>query len=141
MASGVQAFKADLAKWADVVNQDIADVLRYVALDLFNRITQKNPVDTGYSRSQWRLSEGSPDTTVDEPPARTKDRAGTFDIPVADLAALANVTPQSIIYVTNSVNYIQYLEEGSSQKAPNGMIRISIAEVASNIDADIARAA
>lgn len=136
MTSNVIAFKADLAKLSKILDADIAKLLQFLAFDLWNKITQRNPVDTGYSRSQWHINLGSPDTSVGTKPGR----GTTIDLPLSDLARLSGVTKDSIIFVTNSVDYIQYLEEGSSQQAPSGMIRVSIAEVESDIDAYIAKA-
>lgn len=125
--------EADITKFVKAMDRDIGLVLRLIALDVRNMIVQNHPVDTGYSRSQWRLSVGEPDLTVDDPPTRRGTRS-VVPAPRADLGALSGVNAQSEIFIANSVHYVQYLEEGSSAKAPNGMVAISLAAAKDKID-------
>lgn len=43
------------------------------------------------------------------------------------------------IFILNNVEYIEALEEGHSQQAPAGMVRISIAEVELEINTIVAQ--
>ena len=40
-----------------------------------------------------------------------------------------------VIYITNNVDYINELDKGSSQQAPNGMVSLTINEVQAQLKA------
>jgi hypothetical protein len=92
-----------------------------IALDLLRRIVFRNPVDTGRSRGNWQTVVGQSNESQVEGGA-----------PLATGAAvIASAPPYSLITIFNNVEYIRKLEEGSSQQAPRGMVRVSVAEVES----------
>jgi hypothetical protein len=135
----IHQFTADLDKYAELTGQIPADVTRMIALDLYAELTSRNPVDTGYSRANWRIGIGAPDTTV-EPTERPK-RGAQMGVPSPDVSVLKSIDGTEIVFITNSVPYVEFLEEGSSRQAPNGFIAISEKLIESKIDAYIAAAA
>jgi len=79
---------------------DEADkVLRAVGLVANTRIAQRTPVDTGRARGGWQMEHTRPSSNVGR------------------------------VTISNQVPYIIYLEYGSSQKAPQGMVRITMQEI------------
>jgi hypothetical protein len=141
--SDIISFKADLNRFAESIDKKVEAVIRQIVIELFNAITLHNPVDTGYSRSNWRVSVNEPDETVSVPPsdkarADTKNRTGWIEAPSLDLSILSNLQSTDSVFVTNSVDYVQYLEEGSSKQAPSGFLRISVAQIEAQVD-DIAQ--
>jgi len=93
-----------------------------IVLDVLGRIVSKTPVDTGLARSNWQLNVGNPGYT--ELPLRSEEEQTSDNI-----SELAKMQPFQTSYINNNVEYISYLEDGSSDKAPNGMVAISLAEV------------
>lgn len=69
-----------------------------LAIDTFNRIVVRTPVDTGRARAGWEIEK----------------------------EVLADGTIQ--FQITNGVHYIVFLEFGSSKQAPQGMVRKTLAE-------------
>ncbi len=132
MKNDIYSFKADLKKLSRALDADLGKLIRVISLDLFNMIILRSPVDTGFSRSQWKVSIGEPDPTVVEPPKGKQ--AGTITAPTADPDVIAQIQKDSTVFITNAVDYIQYLEEGSSKQAPAGMIRVSLAESEAKVD-------
>jgi len=114
-----------------------------IAIDLFGRIIDKNPVGNpsewapsslpappgyvgGRSRGNWQIS-----ITV---PAETSliaiDAEGSATL-TAGLGNLAQAKPFGAIWIFNNVRYITALEKGHSKQAPAGMVGVSLAEVTS----------
>ena len=108
-------FAADLEEAAKVLGVESArEASVTLALTLDRKIVERTPVDTGRARANWFVAEGAPrieTTTATTPVARPP------------------LTGDSVIYITNSLPYIVPLEYGHSGQAPNGMVRIALAEV------------
>ena len=45
------------------------------------------------------------------------------------LAALKKLKPYKVVFISNNVDYIEFLEEGSSKQAPNGMVAVTVEEL------------
>ncbi|MDP1948716.1 MAG: hypothetical protein Q8L77_14585 [Nitrospirota bacterium] len=136
-------FEGDLDKFAKQVGIDFDTVVKKVAFDLFTRIVQKTPVDTGRARASWNISIGEPVFTVapDNQPAITE-----ADISAkASRALAAGRKLTEPVWITNNLPYIIVLEHGGypinpkkktgktkggfSVQAPHGMVALSIEEV------------
>jgi hypothetical protein len=137
--NNIEQFAADLDKLAELTGELPADITRMVALDLYAELISRNPVDTGYSRANWRIGIGAPDTTV-EPSERPKSGSAVIGAPSPDAALVKSIDGTEIVFITNSVEYVVFLEEGGSQQAPNGFIAISEKLIESKINAYIAEA-
>ena len=127
-------FQSELHAWSKVLDRSLADVVRIITLEVYREIILRNPVDTGYSRSQWNVAINAPDTSVGEKPK------GKGKIPPKPAPILTGIDGKQKVYVTNSLDYIRFLEEGSSQQAPSGFIRIAIAKVEAKVDAMVQQA-
>jgi hypothetical protein len=116
-------FTAQIGAWVEKAQGNVDLVVRKVALDMFSRVIQKSPVDTGRFKANWQVNIGSiPAGTI-----VLDDKAGTATI--AKVAAeTLNLKAGQIIYLANNLAYAQALEYGHSKQAPNGMVRLTIAE-------------
>lgn len=103
-----------------------------VAFELFRRIILKTPVDTGRARNGWTMTIGSPAETA--PIDGDADLIAKFS---EALTLLAKYDEPGIIWITNNVNYIRFLEQGKpgpgSQQAPQGMVAVSLKEVVNDL--------
>lgn len=85
------------------------------------RIIDRSPVLTGKFKANWKVSYRRPDLSV----------SGDTD-PVKSYAQADKILSLPIvggnIYITNSLPYADALEYGWSKKAPQGMVRVSVAE-------------
>jgi hypothetical protein len=100
------------------VPADALKLQQRISLDLLRRIVFKNPVDTGRSRGNWQTTVGASNDSEIEP--QDPIAAGTI--------VVAGAQPYGVITLFNNVKYIKALENGSSQQAPLGMVKVSIAE-------------
>lgn len=108
----------------DISGQD-AETLSMAAQELKRRVVERTPVGTpltsdhpGLLKKSWRLDQGS---------SRTND--GRFSSPT-DNVAQGGITLKPIpnFVLSNQQPYAQRIEYGWSKQAPEGMLRISLAE-------------
>ena len=111
-------------------------VVRGTTIGMFSKIVKRSPVDTGRFRGNWQISIDSPArgqlSTLDN---SGKAQANPSSNPAGSPTAVAGAFkvqkspfPQSAYFITNNLPYGERLEFGHSQQAPNGMVRISVAE-------------
>lgn len=109
-------------------------VMRGTLLGLTTRIIVRSPVDTGRFRNNWFASFGSPSSKT----TGSADKSGSKAM-AATQAAIGELQAGQTFYLTNNLPYSLPLEYGSSKQAPNGMLRISVAEVQRAIDSQVVR--
>ena len=94
--------------------------LQSTIVEAHARIVDRTPVDTGRARANWHVVANDPDppvTTETDPDgsaAKARAAADAREIKLGDVA-----------YISNGVPYIELLEHGSSQQAPNGMLALA----------------
>lgn len=93
-------------------------------LQMSTEIINMSPVDTGAFRANWRPSTGTVDLTADKTYTNNDAQQRAENV-------LSNLEIPKSYFFTNSLPYASSLEgeEGppSSQQAPNGMVRITVA--------------
>lgn len=127
-------FKSQIDAWIGKVDQKLNLFVRKVALDMFTRISQRTPVLTGRAVTNWMVAKGTPITisTTDADPTGTQAMQAAMSVfATYDWKVDAN------IFITNSVPYIMPLEHGHSKKAPNGMVKVTVAEFQDVIQAQL----
>lgn len=120
-------FDANLKAFADSVDATVEVAARKIAQALYNGIVQRTPVDTGAARSQWQILFAGDEVAV----------RPVGDHTAEDLAKLSTYTTvgTGTIIIANGAVYIKKLEyEGHSQQAPEGMVRVSLADVQTQIN-------
>ena len=136
MSDNIKAFNVQLKRLAELVPERALQIKRYIVLDLNAEIILGNPVNTGYSRANWRIANDAPDTAVTSKPAK-----GAVMTPQAlNISAVQGMTLQAPTYITNSVGYVKFLEEGTSKMAPRHFIKRAIQIVAVRMREYIRRA-
>ena len=117
--TGLENIESDLRSYHN-------NVKRRMGIDLLTKIVVKTPVDTGRARGGWAVA-----LSANPAPTNAVDRNGSATI-FRGLGVIQASELTSDIVIGNSVRYVIYLEEGRSQQAPQGMVKISIAEVEAN---------
>lgn len=122
-------FALDLSKQIEKAKGKTELAVKKTMIELFNRVIQKSPVDTGRFRANWNCSIGSPNLSTSE----STDPSGS----VASARASATVVSYTLngqsVFLTNSLPYAERLENGWSKQAPNGMVRLSVVEVQNSV--------
>jgi hypothetical protein len=118
-------FALDLNRFADKVELDLSEFRKRVTLGIKQKIETKTPVDTGRLRSSFAVSDGAPSDFV--PPEGNTNALGPIE---ASFSA-----PYDTSFVTSNLPYVIAVEFGHSDQAPQGMIRVALAEMQTELEA------
>jgi len=148
----VKRFNAGLEKFIARNPGRVSDIQRKIVFDTLAGVVEKTPVDRGHARANWQVSIGAPITSVID----AVDKDGTSTVSLGNGVA-ANIPPFDIVWLTNNVPYIEVLENGTfeppdpgptkdkresrhgkivvaggfSVQAPEGMVKVTLAEILS----------
>ncbi|MDA8114991.1 MAG: HK97 gp10 family phage protein [Acidithiobacillus sp.] len=117
-AIALQGFEKKAADQARIAVQKIA-------MEAFQRVIMRSPVDTGRFRANWGVSVGSPYAGVD---INSFDPDGSVTAAKA-MQAVQAWNGQGDIFLCNNLPYSIVLEFGHSGQAPQGMVRLTITEM------------
>jgi HK97 gp10 family phage protein len=143
MNGDVQKFKADIPKIAEVLNKKVSDVVKWAALACVAEIIPHHPVDTGYSRANWRIGMDEPNTEVSAPPAKvTRSKKGkvTNKVPMRKPTASDIKKGALTVLVTNSVHYVRWLENGTNRTPPLNFVKDAAQRVAARMNEFVRKA-
>lgn len=101
------------------LEETVSNVVRKTASTIHANIVVGTPIKTGKARSNWVLSLGAPTSIVIPTHGITESISET--LAEAEVVIRRHKTGDSI-YITNSVDYIVSLNEGSSKQAPAGFV-------------------
>lgn len=132
-------------RFIQVMHKGAAEAVEETAFELEGRIKERTPVDTGRARASWhtvtftgKAGHSYSANAVGRSEARAIRSAGgkvgksTFDGTLSERPK----SPFEAI-VGSNVEYMLRLEAGYSKQAPNGMVRLSIAELKGLLEAKI----
>jgi Bacteriophage HK97-gp10, putative tail-component len=126
LSVNVSDFNKAVSDFADKLPEThLAPFVQKIAFQVLRGVVFKTPVDTGRARAGWQVG-------IDSDPAGQSgaDPNGGETISKG-LAVIQRWRPFAQITIVNNVEYIVYLEEGSSKQAPAGMLSLTLQEVAS----------
>lgn len=109
---------------ADRVGVSVVTLQKKLAFDIFADIVEQTPVDTGRAMNNWNISVGTVDGSVTEEGGSPGGIQSAKEGIAA--ASLAGLHPFSTVWISNSLPYIVFLNEGSSDQAPSGFVERSI---------------
>lgn len=137
-------FSADISKWVSATKDKIDAVTREAVVLAAQGVVMKSPVGNpdlwkgpapegyvgGRFRANWMLGVGAMDATTTE----HVDRSGGTTLRRI-INGMANQGAGKVYWITNSLPYAIPLEYGHSTQAPQGMVRVTFAELPGAIDA------
>lgn len=146
MADSSTLFSAKIAQFVEKAKGNVDLVVRKVSFEMFSRVIQKSPVDTGRFKSNWQVAIGAipsgtlPFAEKDEERDKTArwsaERSAHVEAPTVARVSKGALSMKAgdIIYLVNNLVYARALEYGHSKQAPAGMVRITIAEYGAVVD-------
>jgi hypothetical protein len=135
MSVNTKEFKLSLERFGKITRQQATVIVRKIALELDNAVVMATPVDTGRARGNWFPSIGAPSAQVD---ISSTDKAGSAS--AARVVALVATAPLgSTVWLSNNLDYIEKLENGSSKQAPHGMVATNMARIVAHYGGVVTR--
>ncbi len=113
-------FSSTIADFAKQLGIKAGKLQKKITFDLHKDIMERTPVLTGRARASWFASVGEPSTEV--PPEANKGEVIPMPIPPE-----LEIDGTRDSYIISNISYIQFLDEGSSGKAPAGMTKLAMA--------------
>lgn len=115
--------------------EHVLDWHKKLVFEGLRRLTGYTPVDLGYARGGWQVGlEGFPaPTSIGTGMVHLEEsEANQLTTKVIDKGKreIAKIKPFTVTFIVNQVHYIIYLEDGSSDQRPNGMLTLVIDELA-----------
>lgn len=125
MSGQFNNFEQRIRKRADLVSKNATKGVRAVALAIDNQVVFSTPVDTGRARSNWIASLNRPSTVINREPLSGPASAGPS---VAEALKVIKGFGENDkeIFISNSVPYINELNNGSSAQAPRNFVQKAI---------------
>lgn len=125
MATSTLDFAAVVDDWAKESADRLERIWKASTQELGSIANNGVPVDTGFARASFRAS-------TEAMPAIDKNATNKSGAPVSGVgeiaAVIASATLGGTIYMGWVAAYIEYLEFGHSQQAPQGFARLAAAQ-------------
>lgn len=118
-------FAIGIDGFAKRTGESVDKIVRSVCVQASTLVIKKTPVDTGRARGNWFAEINGVSAETSE--TRTDTEA------IAEAVSTAQKASGNIFTLTNNLDYIRRLEYGWSKQAPQGMVRLSIAEVQNSL--------
>lgn len=159
MSDNAREFILELGKLAETLPAETVLVVhRKLHLDALGSIVRLTPVDLGTARGNWQSTEGAPSS------AQIDGVRSVEAVQSEGLAVTSKLAPYSSTYISNSLDYIEVLEDGGfvpkdpgpsedprpdrtgrvlvkggySVQAPQGMVALTFAALQHSISGDSA---
>lgn len=104
------------------IEESVADEMGRLAKNITIEVKDNTPVDTGHAMSNWMPSIGTPFTGING--SKTNVSEGDYSNRLANLSSYQ--LKNGDIFISNNVDYITLLNEGSSRQAPRAFVQIAM---------------
>lgn len=125
------------------MTEEVAGEVEEIVTEVFDGMVGRTPVDEGVAVASYRASIDTPEIVQNAPVGPSSpnssslplggepNRAAAEAIARASLNGLSFKDPYRVFWVSNGAGHINELEFGvASKRAPEGMARVTVAEVA-----------
>ena len=101
--------------------KDADTLTKKITGDMLTTVVAATPIDTSAARGNWRVGVGKVDTTAD------LSSRGAVAVGLPKIASQGGLG--KIVYISNSLKYIERLNSGYSKQAPQNFMQISFRNV------------
>lgn len=130
--ANLKALGANLRRRARAVETNADTLVKECTLTILQELVVDTPVDVGTAKSNWQVNIAVPASGVlpaynpgHKGSTGTQNARDAFD---AGRAALSQYTHGSAVHITNNLDYISDLNEGTSRQAPPGYVQDAVLE-------------
>lgn len=129
MPSNARRFSLDVEKIGkDLPRESILLFHRKLALEAAKGVIFTTAVDTGLTRGNWQFRTSARGNPARARPIKRIDKSGQATLG-AGIRSLSNIRPFGAWSAQLPVAWAGLLEEGSSKRAPNGMVGVTLARL------------
>ena len=122
------SFRSDIAKFNAKAERAGTKIFRGTAMGLFGKIIKRTPVLTGRLIGNWQAD-------VNKFADGVIESTGSSVASNSAKSATAKAMLGDKITIVNNLPYAGVIESGDSKKAPNGMIKVTVAEFKQHVRA------
>lgn len=130
------AFRDDVRRFDRLVDARLRRLVIGVGAELTRELGRATPFDTGRAAASWTAAVNGPDTRTQPPEFVAGSREAAVQFQRIDLSGF--VLGDSI-HISNSVEYIPFLNAGSSRQAPSNFVELTFQATVPRIAARVAR--
>lgn len=127
------SFSKQLTAFVNGTNEKIDKTVKGATVTIATNIINETPVDTGAAKGNWQASVGQPKIGILD----QQDPAG--EKAIADAIKAIPDEAGSVVYLSNNLPYINRLEYGHSDQAPQGMVRVNTGKWSEIVAAEAAK--
>jgi hypothetical protein len=113
-------FAKDVQKFEIKVGKLSTEVIKKIVFEMYTRIVLRTRFDTGRARGNWMISIGGPATGT----SNRTSKSGPVGSELAQLSAYR----AGDVWITNNLNYIRFLENGTRSFQGDHMVSRTVAE-------------
>jgi len=117
------SFAGDIRKFRSKTKERTEKVFRGTALSLLGKVILRTPVDTGRLRGNWQVNIGKAPTGTTE----DTDQNGGPTINKGGFV-IDGLQIGKSLFIVNNLEYAEDIENGGSNQAPAGMLKVTVAE-------------
>lgn len=135
---GLKEFEARVKNFAEKLPEElIVPFTKKIALQALRGVVIKTRVDTGRARGAWITTLGAGTNSTPEAPKsgerKSSARAGAAGRQAIGqgTAAVRGLQPFVPVFISNNVEYIQFLENGGPNNEPDLMVALTLQEIRS----------
>lgn len=115
-------FALDISKFIAKTKKNADSVMQKITIEAGSSLVMKTPFDTGMARFNWQ-----PGKAIISGVIEGADKSGST--PIANIVDFSmTLKAGDIAYISNSLPYIQKLENGWSKQAISGMVKLTVVE-------------
>ena len=132
VAQNAAEFSRQLVALSQQIRERAELAIKKGVFDLYTRIAERTPHDTGRASASWHLS-------LDENSSFVAPEQGLEVGTIAQLVAghaegFDFRLEDGVVYIINNLEYVEALENGHSRQAPQGMVAVSLAEFTAHFE-------
>lgn len=133
-------FSKKMRKASKAVLTNTDKLVVQIAEAILAAVVADTPVDTGQAKSNWFVSIGGPASDIRGPYAPGTKGSTALDNIIATVEMgnlkLAAYTSGAVLHITNNLDYIGELNDGSlSKQAPPNYVQLAILEALATVQA------
>lgn len=140
----------NLLKWADQQNKNIGQVIRATILDVSKDVILRTPVDTGNLVANWIPTLNAPSTAlttvkkelkddIKAPKSEKNKKQSIVSDRQNEINTVIKDAVGKVFYLSNNVSYAKKIENGFSDQAPAGMLKVSVNNFNQRVEREIKR--